>query len=283
MAEATGKSSTAFEDLMMVVFAMLLVAGAVRQVPQILQNKLGVDIGAPYLVASAAIGADTPLGTAVATVNGTPFYATPGTTDTSGGEFGPGTSLVLRQGPKTMIGGVRWWYVEDAATGNAGWVPESALVRDGVGGVGPATALGTKVRTLLTTDIWDAAGGTDKVGTAAKGTAGTLTNGPTETGGVRWWYFERDGSGASGWVPESALLLSSGKDWRAGSAVRATQDADLFEHPGGGQALGSVRNGDELRIVGGPSLSGGAYWWLVQTQDGAQGWMPESGIADGGI
>lgn len=267
---------------MLLIFAVLLVMNALSQVPLFLQEKLGIDVGSPYLVASVALSAETPLGTEVSAVNGGSYYG-----GSSGGEalgtFPPGSSLVLEDGPETQLGGTRWWYVRDPETGVAGWVPESSLILAGVNSIGPGTSLGTTARAVMDTSLWVTANATEKVGDIAKGTMGRIVGGPEERDGTRWWQFELDDGSLTGWIPESALSLVSGSGWSAGSRVRATRDVDLFERPSGGLVFGSADEEEALTIMGGPTLVGGEFWWLVETEGGVQGWVPESALEDGGF
>lgn len=268
---------------MLVGFGLLLLWNMVNRVPQFIQENTGIDLGAPYLIASASLSDDTPHGTRVSALGGGDLMDNTGMHGTSTGTVAPGTSLVIIGGPDTVLGGVRWWQVEDPATGRSGWMPESALVREGAGGVGAQTPIGTKARAIANTALWRLPGTLDKVGDMAKGTTGTITDGPTSRTGTRWWFFDREESEEDGWVPESALVLASDADWRAGSRVRATRDLDLFERPGGGRVLGSAVEDDALRVVSGPMQVGGEYWWLVETADDTQGWVPESALKEGGV
>ncbi len=267
---------------MLLFFAVLLVSNAIQQAPKFLQEKFGINIGT-YLVASAALSSDTPLDTRVSAVNGGICYKEVQKESATCGEFPPGASLVLRDGPETGPEGERWWYVEDPATGKGGWVPEGALVRESAGGVGSSTKKGSKARALLATTLWRLPGGGEKVADMKKGDSGMLADGPQESRGARWWFFDRDGTKDDGWVPESALVLASDNDWHSGSLVRATHDIDLFERAGGGRALASIVEGASLTVAGGPVALGGAYWWLVEEEAGTQGWVPESALEDGGF
>lgn len=275
------------EDLVFTIFALLVVAHMFERLPFVLEEKFGIVIGdgsqGNLLVAGAAVGLDTPLGTRVNTPSALDFFSEAGGKGSSTGTFAPGTSLIIRDGPVEDASGNRWWYVEDPATGKRGWVPESALVREGVGGIGPLTTLGTRARALLDTDLWTTPGALTSLGRMKLGDWGTLSDGPTFQNGGRWWFFDRDDTGVDGWVPESALTLYSETGWRKGSAVRATRDTDMYERAGGGGLTGLLSEDEKGKIVGGPVLVGGVYWWLVETKDGERGWVPESALEDAGI
>jgi hypothetical protein len=179
--------------------------------------------------------------------------------------------------------GVSWWYVEHVETGKIGWVPEGALVREGVGGIDSRTEIGTKARALLSAEVWERPGGAVKAGLMAMGEWGILTDGPIERDGTRWWFFDREDSDEDGWVPESALTLFSDKEWGKGTTVIATRAIDLYARAGGGEVTGFLREDDDARIVDGPVLVGGLYWWLVRSAENEEGWVPESALKEGGF
>jgi len=280
------KKDTLTEDLLLGLFAILLVGQIFQQLPVVLQEKFGITLpGAErsgVLVAGAALTADTPMGTKVNAPRGTPLYANPGG-GTTVGDVPPGTSLTIWDGPVTDDYNIRWWYVEAANTGKIGWVPEGALVKEGAGGIGPRTEIGTKARAMLGAELWDRPGSTVKAGLMAVGEWGILKDGPVERDGTRWWFFDRDDSKEDGWVPESALTLFSDKEWGKGTMVIATRAIDLYERAGGGDVTGFLREDEQARILDGPVLSGGMYWWLVQNTAGEQGWVPESALKEGGF
>lgn len=286
MAEESRAKRNTFEDMVFTLFALMLVAQMFQRIPILLEEHLGITLGegnGGLLVAGVALSADTPIGTRVSMPNGGSFFSGPGGTREAAGVFSPGANLTIRGGPETGPDGTRWWYVEDTATGKKGWVPERALVRDGVGGIGPLTELGTKARTLLATSVWEKPGGLIAAGLVKMGEWGTLTDGPVSMNGSRWWFFDRDGTDDDGWVPESALTLYSETGWHKGSVVRATRGVDMYERAGGGNLTGLMNNDEKGKIAGGPVLVGGTYWWLVETQNGERGWVPESALEDAGI
>jgi hypothetical protein len=281
MAEENRAKRASFEDLMFMMFAALIVTNALNRIPVLLEEHLGISVGNTSTVASVALSADTPKGSAVNTPNGTAYYATPGATEEDG-TFAPGTSLFLSDGPET-VGKERWWYVEDTAGGGIGWVPESALVREGAGGLTAQTKPGTTARTVMDVSLWDLPGSGRLSGTAKKSEMGELSAGPTEARGSRWWFFDRAESDEDGWVTESALMLGSENNWRPGSRVQAENDTDLFERAGGGRAVGVLAEGETAKVLGGPVSVGNAYWWLIQKKDGTEGWVAESVLVTGGL
>jgi hypothetical protein len=284
MAEESKSKRMTFEDSMFMLFAIMLAANALQRLPLIAQEQLGIDIGATHLVASASLGQDTPLGTPVSTPNGTPYYKEPNTSAPPEGTFPPGASLFLSDGPKvSAFGGGRYWYVEDTETGAIGWVPENALVREGAGGVSADTKRGAKVRALLNTSVWDVPGASTPLSAVKKGERGTIGDGPLEYARARWWFFDRSDTEADGWVPETALVMSSDTSWREGSRVRAVQPTDLFERAGGGSVVGSLAEDEQAKVAGGPVNVGESYWWLVASTEGMQGWVAESALEDGGV
>ncbi len=276
-------SNTVFEDMMLVLFGIFLVGQMFQRGPEILQERFGISFDGEnqYLVAGVALSADTPLGTAVNAPNGAVFYSSPGEGDPSG-TFAPGTSLTIVGGPET-VNGERWWQVEDTATGEQGWVRESSLVREGVGGIGPATKVGAKAKILLDTTAWTEAGGAVKAALLKKGDVGELTIGPKKKNETRWWFFDKDGSSGDGWVPEAVLVLASDTGWEEGSKVRGNETVNLFAQAGGDEVTGLLSKGEKATVLGGPVEVGGGLWWLIKTQEGEQGWVEESALEDAGI
>jgi len=276
-------SNTAFEDLMLTLFAIILVGQIAQRGPEIISKHLGIQIGdSQYLVDNASVDADTPLQTKVNVVSGAPYYTEP----SEGGEvgnFSPGTSLMLIEGPET-VEGERWWNVIENETEKNGWVRESVLIVEGVGGIGPATRLGTNVRALLDTDVWKDSDEYVSVGKVAKGDWGTLTKGPQTVRGSRWWLFESDEADVKGWLPEASVMLASNRGWKERSLVRGAQITDIFERAGGGRVVGLLAAEEKAKILGGPVEVGGALWWLIETEEeGEQGWVPENALEDAGV
>jgi len=287
MAEENRSKRTTFEDMVFTLFAFLLLGQMLNNLPGLLEERFGIVLGEGtdgVLVASATVGIDTPLGTRVSAPNGVSFYGAPGDEeDIAAGSFRPGASLVLKDGPVLDDEGNRWWYVENPETGEGGWVREYGLVREGGGGIDALTKLDTKARAMVAARLWESPEALIAVGAMKLGEWGTLADGPTTKNGTRWWFFDRDDSDEDGWVPESALTLYSEKGWHKSSPVVATRDTNLYERAGGGDVAGFLGMDGKARVVGGPTLVGGTYWWLVETEDGAQGWVPETALKDGGL
>jgi hypothetical protein len=283
MAEENKTSTTAFEDMGLALLALLLVGQMFQRGPEILSERLGIDIGnTQYLVAGVGLSSKTPLGSRVNAPNGAIFYGAPGSKDTNLGSLPPGSSLVLIGGPET-VAGERWWQVEDSKTGKKGWVSESTLILDGVGGLGPVTKIGSRARVLLDTTTWESPGGLVKAGLVKKGDWGELTKGPKTENGSRWWFFDKDSSSEDGWLPEAVLLLSSETGWKEGSSVKGRYTTDIFERAGGGQIVGFSNKDGKAKILGGPVEVGGEFWWLIKTDTGSEGWVPENALEDGGM
>ncbi len=284
MAEENKTSNTAFEDLMLALFAILLVGRIFQNGPDLLKEHFGIDIGEKqYLISSASLTADTKIGVDVNTPNGTDFYGVPGEDDNVLGTFKPGTALVVADKPKN-INDKRWWYVKNKATGETGWVPESALVRDGVGGIGPSTELGIKARAILNTNTWTSPGGLTKAGFLKMGDMGEIIKGPEMANGSRWWFFDKDKTDVGdGWITEAALALSSTKSWAEGSFVKGNGIIDIFEKAGTGRIVGLLEKGEKAKILGGPVKVNDVFWWLIKTKEGEEGWVPEDYLEDAGI
>ena len=276
-------SNTAFEDLMFTLFAILLVGQMAQRGPELLSKHLGIQVGdSQYLVDNASVDENTALLTKVNAVLGTPYYAEPSGANEIG-SFSPGTSLVLMEGPET-VEKERWWNVIESESGKNGWVRESTLIVEGVGGIGPATKLGSKVRTLLDTDVWKGPDELVSVGKVAQGDWGILTKGPQTVRGSRWWLFESDETDVTGWLPEAAVMLASDRGWKERSLVRGAQITDIFERAGGGRVVGLLTVEEKAKILGGPVEVGGALWWFIETEEeGEQGWVPENALEDAGV
>ena len=276
-------SNTAFEDLMFTLFAILLVGQMAQRGPELLSKHLGIQVGdSQYLVDNASVDENTALLTKVNAVLGTPYYAEPSGANEIG-SFSPGTSLVLMEGPET-VEKERWWNVIESESGKNGWVRESTLIVEGVGGIGPATKLGSKVRTLLDTDVWKGPDELVSVGKVAQGEWGILTKGPQTVRGSRWWLFESDETDVTGWLPEAAVMLASDRGWKERSLVRGAQITDIFERAGGGRVVGLLTVEEKAKILGGPVEVGGALWWFIETEEeGEQGWVPENALEDAGV
>jgi hypothetical protein len=282
MAEEQKSSGNSFEDLVLMLFAIILVGQMFQRGPEIIRERFGVEVGAPkLLMASAVVSTDTPLGTRVNTPDGTAFFDTPGDTGTQLGTFLPGSAFTLIGGPEN-VAGVSWWEVEDYETGKKGWVPGTAIILEGVGGIGPTTKIGTNARILLDTHAWSIPGGVEKVASIKMGDTGVLTKGPQTENGSRWWFFDKDTTDEDGWVPEAVLLLASNTNWKEGSVVRGLYATNIFERAGGGQVVGFLKEKEGAKILGGPSNVGGAFWWLVQSDKKIEGWVEEDTLEEGG-
>jgi len=279
-ASSSGKS---FEDLMILLFLFILVGQAFQRAPEILQKHLGIELGKQeLLMPSAAVTTGTSVGTQVNIPSGTAFFTSPEETNEQAGTFLPGSSVNIIDGPK-LIDGEEWWLVEDANVGKRGWVRGTSLVLEGVGGIGPASKIGSKVKALIDTNLWENPGGLKKVGFISMGDMGVLTKGPKIENGSRWWFFDKDISGEEGWVPEAALLLASNVGWKEGSQVEGEYTTNIFERASGGNVLGFLQEGEGAQVLGGPVEKGGSFWWLVKTNKSIEGWIEESALKEVGV
>ncbi len=282
MADENKRSNTTFEDMMLALFAILLVGQIFQRGPELIKERFGIDFNSPrYLVAGVALSADTPIGSDVVSPNGSPYYANPGDKD-SVGDFPPGTAFTIEDGPKT-VDGERWWKVKDKETGKTGWVKENSLILDGVGGIGPATKIGSKAKTIMDTSLWKTPGGLIKTGFSKMGEIGTLTKGPREKNGSMWWFFDKDNSDDDGWVVGSVLALVSKTGWEKGSPVSGKVVTDIFEKAGGTKIVGLLGKDEKAKILGGPVEVGDVFWWLIKTEEGEEGWVPEKSLKDAGV
>jgi hypothetical protein len=283
MAEEKKTSGNSFEDLMLMLFAIVLVGQMFQRGPEIIREHFGVDVKAPkLLVAGAVVSDNTPLGTRVNVPGGTPFYDTAGDTGTQLGTFLPGSTCTIVGGPE-KVHGETWWEVEDSTTGKKGWVLGSSIILDGVGGIGPTTKIGSRARVLLDTDVWSAPGGIEKIASVKLGDVGVLTKGPQSENGSRWWFFDKDKTDEDGWISEGVLLLASNTAWKEGSTVQTVHSTNIFERAGGGQILGFLEEEEKAKILGGPVEVGGTFWWFVLSDKKIEGWVEENALEDGGV
>lgn len=272
---------TSGEDLFLAFIAILLVGQMFQRIPVLLEEKLGIDIGGVSQelgVGSQSLTNDTPLGTSVSAPKGAPYFDAPGGEET--GRFGIGETMTLVDGPKP-VGVDTWWEVE-AASGR-GWVEANELVLEGWGGLKADTPIGTNIRTAFDIDLYETPAGRRPVAALKRGTRTLLEGGPRSAGGGTWWLIESEEGDERGWVPEGGLELAAKKYWTKGSRVAAIQATDLFERPGGGRTLGFLEEGDEARVRGGPESSGGSFWWLIEPEDGREGWVAEDALENSGV
>ena len=281
MAEENKSGNTAFEDLMLALFAVLIVGQIFQQGPSFLTEHWGVEFGGQeYLMAGVGLSENTTVGTEVNTPNGAPYYEEMGDEEPKG-VFAPGTALTVTDGPENGEEG-RWWEVGTIA-GEQGWVREEKLVREGVGGIGQGTRSGDRARALFAVDLWNAAGGEIKTGKLEMGDQGELIKGPRTAHGSRWWFFDSDDSDEDGWVTQAALALASETGWQEGERVKGNRTVDIYEHAGRGQVVGLLKEDEEATILTGPVEVGGVMWWFIETEDGEEGWVAERDLTQSGF
>lgn len=281
MAEESTTKKNTFEDMFFTLFFLFIIAHMVSRIPIFIEEKFGIDIaGSQVGLSAAALDRETPLGTKVTAVNGAEYAELPG--GVALGKWPPGTQLVLEDGPRTL-GFKRAWQVREEGTDTIGWVPEGALVIAGFGGIDGTTQLGTRVRAILGTDLYDVPAGNEATGRMEEGDTGTLADGPENAHNGHWWFVDKDDSRADGWVSEAALARATNKDLRIGRTVDASEGVDLFEEPGGGRVTGFFSKGSSATIEDGPVGLGGAFWWQVETEQGDVGWVTENVLELGGV
>ncbi len=279
MADAPSSGGKTFEDIVLIFFALFLAGQAFERAPEIFRETLGLEKQSEYLVEDAVLSDTTPLGTRVNAPEGTAYFKEVGGGERQAGTFLPGTSLILTKGPKS-VEEESWWFVEDPRTQERGWVRQKLLIVEGVSGIGPHTKIGSKAKALMTTSVWSKPGGGEKVGEVGMGEAGELTKGPSDSRGIRWWFFDKEVSGQDGWVPEPVLLLASNKSWEKGSALEASYGSSIFERAGGGNTLGFLSENEKVKVLGGPIEIGGMFWWLIQSDKDIEGWVSENALQE---
>jgi hypothetical protein len=277
-------SPQTFEDAIFVILGLLLVLSVVQQIPRLLQEKIGVDIGSPYLVAGVAVTNDTPIGTEVIVPYDTDYYRSRSDA-LPVGTHPAGTKLELVDGPNRHLQYV-WWYVMQIEEPRvAGWVQQSNMVQTGNSGMNGDVPLGSTARAMLTMPLWKQPGSGDMVGEVEKGVVGVLVEGPRLALGSSWWLLDTKDGVVDGWAPEELLVLTERADgWHRGKDVVTKRNVDMFDAPGGGMLSGFVSVGTAAKIIGGPREIGGVYWWHIRPQQSdVTGWVPRDALKEGGV
>ena len=229
---------------------------------------------------SAFDAGDTPVGKRFSLTDGSSVF------DAAGGKKigsqDAGAEGTILQGPE-FKDGKRYWFV-DFDSGPDGWVSEDVLepakVMDpGSTPVGGRVALagenplGSKVATKEAVALLDTPGG-KAIGTQPANAKGTVTQGPIEKDGQRYWFVDFD-SGPDGWVAESALKNEDGSAF-------APKDMQVFDAPGG-KLIGSQVPGALGTVTKGPEMKDGKRYWFVDFDSGPDGWVAEDQLknADG--
>ncbi len=220
MATESATTKTTWEDLALLLFGLMLVGQALNRLPSFIQEKTGIDVVGTTSVRVVALAPPAESGTLVRTREARRLVDVP-LGDTVVGILPQGASATIEDGPLSA-GGVEWWKVrpdenaaESATTG--GWLEGRYLDRvvlERAGGLGnslssmvalgPATPLGTRVRTLRGTDVFSRPGGGTTLGYLSKDSLATLRGGPENTGPARWWFITSENN-VEGWVIEDVL------------------------------------------------------------------------------
>jgi hypothetical protein len=273
-----------FEDAVFIILGLILVLSIVQRIPLLLQEKLGIDIGSPYLVAGVAVTENTAIGTEVVLPYDTNYYRSRSDSEPAG-VYPAGTILNLVDGPERYLQHT-WWYVAQVEYPHlSGWVWQSSVVQTGNSGIDGDVPLGSTARAMLTMPLWKRPGSGQVVGEVEKGAIGMLVEGPRLVHGSNWWFFDTQDGVVDGWAPEDLLVLTErSQGWRRGTQVITRRSIDMFDSPGGGALVGLLSAGTAARIVGGPREIGGVYWWEIQPHNSeVMGWVPRDALKEGGV
>ncbi len=200
-------------DPFAVIFTLLLAGALLNGVLTNLQERFGFDPNDPTGSLSARATGElhdgTPLGTPVRVEDDLVVHEAP-----SGDSRVLGTQLAdsrgeLIDGPEFDDEGNRWWEV-DFLSAPDGWVDDKRLRTPRADQLlGPRAALGSAVRTVADSDLFQDPGGAIR-GVVSRGVMGTLIGGPFSLGNIRWWQVEFE-NGLTGWVRESVLERVAGE------------------------------------------------------------------------
>ena len=145
------------------------------------------------------------------------------------------------------------------------------------------TAVGEPISIKGTSYLFDAPGG-DVLTEISSGAAGVIMGNPVYYGGEVFWPVEINGSGVrvNGFVAASGISFDDGRDSRkaaspVGREVALKKDTRSYADLDWG---GSVRRSGGSRgiIITGPIFSGGGRYWLVDFEEGADGYMAEEDL-----
>ena len=111
------------------------------------------------------------------------------------------------------------------------------------------------------------------IDTAPQGTTGTVTDGPIDRDGTRWYEIEYDGGVSSGWSAGDDLLYAR---FDVGH-VAESEGVNVRDGPGTSyDAIDSAASGTEGTVVDGPVFDEGWTWWKIDWNDGtATGWSAD--------
>ena len=199
-----------------------------------------------------------------------------------------GTTGTVTGGP-TSANGYTWWNVR-LANGTTGWCIENWLVETTGGGTPPPTGglfeNGDAIRVTERANLRTGAGTTNSVVVILQvGQTGTVTGGPTNTGGFIWWRVQT--SAGTGWVIEDGLVEGGGTTpppptgLPAGAVVRVTEP-NLRMRSAANTSAGIVAvlpQEARLTIVSGPTTGSGYDWYRVTSATAGTGYVADDFIA----
>jgi hypothetical protein len=128
-----------------------------------------------------------------------------------------------------------------------------------------------------------------QVGRFAPGTVVAVKEGPLQSGGFSWWRVQ-SGQGLSGWVADG----DAEDEWLTGDIgeprpvsrpvrvddriVVTTKDGNFLalRHQAAGTLIRRVEAGIQFTVKDGPVDAEGFRWWLLQDDEGLEGWAAES-------
>jgi N-acetyl-anhydromuramyl-L-alanine amidase AmpD/uncharacterized protein YraI len=113
--------------------------------------------------------------------------------------------------------------------------------------------------------------GNDRVDVAPEGTPGTVTEGPVDDGGYRWYKVDYDGDISEGWSTAASLLYSR---FAIDHATETRTALSVREGPSTEYArIDTSPSGNTGATIEGPVFNDGWTWWKVDWDDSTEtGW-----------
>jgi len=145
------------------------------------------------------------------------------------------------------------------------------------------TPRGTKIINERVVTLYSALG-SKALGFVARGAFGEVVGGPILIDDQLWWEVKYE-SGARGFVWGNNIQIDADRNRIAvkentprGTKVAASTDTDVYSSPVGGSIVGTVEEGEEGTIIGGPVLVDGERWWQVKYEKDKVGWVREDNL-----
>ncbi|MGE5425479.1 MAG: SH3 domain-containing protein [Bacillota bacterium] len=133
-------------------------------------------------------------------------------------------------------------------------------------------------------NVRDAAGTTAKVlGSVPAGSTGKIIGGPNLASGSKWWKIDYL-NGPDGWSAEPFLRVSSSLapavKFKAGDRIISTDTIIIRNGVGlSAKIVGVISQGSTGTIIAGPNRANDSNWWLINNDNGADGWTLENPLS----